>query len=64
VTAAAALIAIAQRSRCPDCNSDVDYAFDQLGVLHLTIRHDDTCPTWRAIQKRTANLPRRARRRR
>jgi len=33
--------------RCPDCSSDAELTRDSLGIWHLTIRHDDTCPTYR-----------------
>lgn len=39
---------------CADCNAEQD-VLDLGGGLHtLTIRHDDTCPTWRGMNGRTA----------
>ncbi|WP_431840600.1 hypothetical protein [Gordonia hongkongensis] len=35
---------------CPDCNSDTEHWTDALGLPHITIRHDDTCPVWRSMQ--------------
>lgn len=29
---------------CPDCCADVSMDRDELGIFHMTIRHDDTCP--------------------
>lgn len=35
---------------CPDCDSEVHYWTDDLGMDRVDVRHDDTCPTWRAMQ--------------
>lgn len=35
--------------RCPDCNSELDLAVVSPGVLRVVIRHDATCPTFRAL---------------
>lgn len=35
---------------CPDCTSETERWTDALGLPHMTIRHDDTCPTWRSMQ--------------
>ena len=29
---------------CPDCDSRTRLQVDSLGVHHLTVLHDDTCP--------------------
>jgi len=38
---------LADAYRCPDCDSEGDLTRDSLGIWHLIIRHDDTCPTYR-----------------
>jgi len=35
--------------RCPDCDSDAELSRDDLGIWHLTIRHDDTCPAYKEM---------------
>ena len=39
---------------CPDCAADTELVPnpDDPGVWHLNIRHDDTCPFFRAIQRK------------
>jgi hypothetical protein len=36
---------------CPDCDNDVEVWLDTLGVFHLNVLHDDTCPSLAARQK-------------
>ncbi|WP_219467752.1 hypothetical protein [Nonomuraea rhizosphaerae] len=36
---------------CPDCDSETDIAIKN-GVAHLSLHHDDDCPTWIRIQAR------------
>lgn len=36
---------------CPDCNSEIDVQIVAPGIYRLTIRHDDTCPNYRAMKK-------------
>ena len=38
---------------CPDCDADTELRQDTAGVWQLFIRHDDTCPTYRAMKART-----------
>ena len=35
---------------CPDCYSDAELTRDDLGIWHLAIRHDTTCPTYRRMR--------------
>lgn len=35
---------------CPDCNSEIHRYTDALGIQRVQIHHDDTCPTWQAMQ--------------
>jgi hypothetical protein len=37
---------------CPDCASELDYWTDNDGMPHVDVMHDDTCPTWHAMQRR------------
>lgn len=39
-------------TRCSDCASETTYARDEYGILHATIAHDDTCPTYRRMRGR------------
>ncbi|MFD4957394.1 hypothetical protein [Microbacterium sp. NPDC058389] len=32
---------------CPDCDADKRLTRDALGIWHLTLIHDDTCPWYR-----------------
>ncbi len=32
--------------RCPDCDSDADLTRDDLGIWHLWVSHDDSCPAF------------------
>lgn len=36
---------------CPDCNNDAALTQDSLGMWHLEIRHDDTCPWLSAYEQ-------------
>lgn len=36
-----------RRAQCPDCNSDVRIVRDG-PCPQVEVRHDETCPTWRA----------------
>lgn len=45
--------AYARTVRCPDCNSETTLHQDASGVWRLTLHHDDTCPTFRAITRGT-----------
>jgi hypothetical protein len=36
---------------CPDCGNDVEIWLDTLGMLHLNVLHDDTCPSLAARRK-------------
>lgn len=36
---------------CPDCNSELHHWTDDLGIQHVDVLHDDTCPTWKGMQK-------------
>jgi hypothetical protein len=40
--------------RCPDCNSETDRWTDSDGGEHIDLAHDDSCPVWRAMQRRGA----------
>lgn len=42
--------AIAEGYECPDCNAEKELHRDHLGVWHLTIRHDATCPELARIE--------------
>lgn len=35
---------------CPDCNSELGGLWITNGVPNVAVLHDDTCPTWAAIQ--------------
>lgn len=35
--------------RCPDCNAEVTVSPSPLGILRAEVRHDATCPTFRAM---------------
>lgn len=35
---------------CPDCDNDLEIWLDALGVFHLNVLHDDTCPLLAAQQ--------------
>lgn len=42
----------ADHNRCPDCLSETTHPVaDDLGVWHIEVRHDDTCP-WLAHYER------------
>lgn len=43
---------IANSGMCPDCNADVQLIEVEPRVKRLTVLHDDTCPTLRAIEDR------------
>ncbi len=47
-----AVAAYASSYECPDCDADSELSVDDLGIWHLTIRHDSTCP-WLAAYERT-----------
>lgn len=38
---------------CPDCDADTELRADpdHPGIWHLQVQHDETCPTWQAIQR-------------
>jgi hypothetical protein len=37
--------------RCPDCLSDTTQPVaDELGVWHIDVRHDDTCPMYQRLK--------------
>ncbi len=38
-----------QHGACPDCDAHLSIRDDGSGVLLGEVRHDDTCPTWRAM---------------
>lgn len=38
---------------CPDCDSDLTRSTDEVGIEHLTIHHDETCPQWLAMRPAT-----------
>lgn len=42
------------RPHCPDCNSEIDRWTDRDGRNHIDLMHDDTCPTWQAMQRQVA----------
>jgi len=42
------------RPLCPDCNSDIERWIDRDGRRHIDVMHDDTCPTWQAMQRQAA----------
>jgi len=46
-----ALDAITGAGACPDCDADAELTRDTLGIWHLTIRHDSTCP-WLSTRTR------------
>jgi hypothetical protein len=37
--------------RCPDCSSEQSLVEHAPGVMLLEVRHDATCPTYRAMGK-------------
>lgn len=37
--------------RCPDCASKLHHWTDPIGIHHVDIYHDDTCPTWKGLQE-------------
>jgi len=39
--------ALADAYRCPDCHADATLTRDALGIWHLTVTHEATCPTYR-----------------
>lgn len=39
---------------CPDCDAYTELSRDSTGIWHLSIRHDDTCPAYRAMKAREA----------
>ncbi|WP_146194856.1 hypothetical protein [Gordonia paraffinivorans] len=43
------IAALTPMLRCPDCNSDIELT-DVDGLLTVLVRHDDTCPVYRAMQ--------------
>lgn len=43
--------AFARTYVCPDCCADVELVI-QDGVHILAVRHDDTCPAYRAMEER------------
>lgn len=50
--APASIRAFAATYRCPDCLSEMTCPVqDRFGIWRIEVRHDDTCPTWRAIQQ-------------
>ena len=44
----AAVSEFAQNYRCPDCAATSELHRDQLGLWHLLVSHDETCPTYRS----------------
>lgn len=34
---------------CGDCDAYQTMRRDRLGIFHLTVHHDDTCPAYRAM---------------
>ena len=38
------VVDFARAYECPDCNAHTYLEVDALGVYHLTVFHDDTCP--------------------
>ena len=36
---------------CEDCDAWQTAHRDAIGMWHLTVHHDDTCPTYRVIQQ-------------
>ncbi len=45
--------ALERAARCPDCDSRTHLTAYIPGGHVLVVRHDDTCPTYRAIQGET-----------
>ncbi len=43
--------ALADAYRCPDCDADATLTRDALGIWHLTVAHDGTCPTHRTATR-------------
>ncbi len=43
--------ALERAARCPDCDSRARLTAYTPGVLILEVRHDDTCPTYRAMHR-------------
>jgi hypothetical protein len=42
--------AFAANYRCPDCLNDTTQPVaDDLGIWHIEVHHDDTCPTYRRL---------------
>ncbi len=52
--APASIRAFAAAYRCPDCLSETTRPVQDRGIWRIEVRHDDTCPTWRAMQRRGA----------
>ncbi len=46
-----AALSYADQYICPDCASDTELSRDDDGVFHLEVRHDETCPTYRSMQR-------------
>ncbi len=45
--------AFAAAYRCPDCLSETPQPVqDWLGIWHIEVRHDDTCPAYRNRKER------------
>lgn len=46
--------AMAEQYECPDCLADTELIQEQPGLYRLKVMHDATCPTYRAMTRRTA----------
>ena len=41
---------LSSAASCPDCNSDIGELVQEApGVYSITVRHDSTCPRYRAM---------------
>jgi hypothetical protein len=46
-----AVRAVASNYQCPDCLSETTHpAVDELGIWHIEVHHDDTCPLFAAYR--------------
>lgn len=42
---------LARLLTCPDCNSELTLRTTALGVLRAEVGHDETCPTYRRMER-------------
>ncbi len=51
LTDPATLALIGRLSECPDCCADTELVQSTPGVHVLEVRHDETCPAYRSMQR-------------